>query len=386
MIRIAFPLIGRGGWTGGYSYLKNTLSLIATRLQDRVTATAILTPEEAEAHGAELAGLCGAPLIVDPLASAGRGASLARALLAGRDARFDRLLQAHQIDLVFEVAAFLGARSAVPVLSWIPDFQHQHMPQMFGRAGWWRREIGFRAQTASRKAIMVSSQTACNDLERFYPVARGRGQVVRFAAQVDVAACRAQEGRLRDTWALAGDYIYLPNQFWRHKNHAVVVEALALLKQNGGLDRVAPVIMSGNTHDPRNPGHFDAVMAKASEAGVESHFRHLGLIPFADVLGLAASARAVLNPSLFEGWSTPIEEAKALGAPMILSDIPIFREQAPDGRFFQSDSAASLAEALLAPGSPRQDPAALAAAQTTRLDAHASALLAAVAAATKDRT
>ena len=41
---------------------------------------------------------------------------------------------------------------------------------------------------------------------------------------------------------------------------------------------------------------------------------------------------AVLQPSLFEGWSTTVEEAKSIGKTILLSDIPVHREQAPPRR------------------------------------------------------
>ena len=40
-------------------------------------------------------------------------------------------------------------------------------------------------------------------------------------------------------------------------------------------------------------------------------------------------AMAVIQPSLFEGWSTVVEDARALGKPMILSDFPVQIEQDP---------------------------------------------------------
>jgi hypothetical protein len=42
----------------------------------------------------------------------------------------------------------------------------------------------------------------------------------------------------------------------------------------------------------------------------------------------------VLTPSLFEGWSTSVEEAKALEKQMILSDTPIHREQMTNNVIF----------------------------------------------------
>jgi len=48
---------------------------------------------------------------------------------------------------------------------------------------------------------------------------------------------------------------------------------------------------------------------------------------------MRASA-AVLNPSLFEGWSTTVEAAKAVGVPLLLSDLRVHREQAPENALF----------------------------------------------------
>ena len=56
---------------------------------------------------------------------------------------------------------------------------------------------------------------------------------------------------------------------------------------------------------------------------------------------------AVINPSLIEGWSTTVEEAKSLGVPLILSDIPVHREQNQEVMFFDPRSARSLAETML---------------------------------------
>jgi glycosyltransferase involved in cell wall biosynthesis len=56
---------------------------------------------------------------------------------------------------------------------------------------------------------------------------------------------------------------------------------------------------------------------------------------------------AVINPSLIEGWSTTVEEAKSLGVPLILSDIPVHREQTQEAMFFDPRSARSLAETML---------------------------------------
>jgi glycosyltransferase involved in cell wall biosynthesis len=301
------------------------------------------------------------------------------ALATGHDVDLERLLGAHDIDVVFESACFYGARFRIPVVSWMPDFQHRHMPEMFGRTSRLRRDLGFQIQIRSGRTLMVSSDTARNDLERFYLAAKGRGHVVRFAVPIDPAPFLARGDQVCASYSLPKRFFFLPNQFWRHKNHGVIVEALGTIRAAGQLDTLPPVILTGQPKDQRNPAHFDELMARAKALGIESHFRYLGLIPYDDVMALNANCLAMINPSRFEGWSTTIEEAKAFATPLVLADISIHREQAPDARFFDWRSAVSAAEALreLAerPFRPQLPIETLRTAQSARLGEHARALL-----------
>ena len=136
-------------------------------------------------------------------------------------------------------------------------------------------------------------------------------------------------------------WFHLPNQFWEHKNHVIVVEALNLLKQNGvGV----LVVATGSTKDYRNPEHFKSLMKQVDEYGLQKNFLSLGMVPFKDVEALMRYSIATINPSLFEGWSTTVEESKAIGKKIILSDIVVHREQQPQrGLYFDPRSAEDLA-------------------------------------------
>jgi glycosyltransferase involved in cell wall biosynthesis len=385
-LHAGFPLIGGGAWTGGLGYLKNTLNLIRTRLDGRMTASVFLSPDENQRFCIELSPLVDGRVYVDPaFGRIGRPANLAKVMLMGRDNGFERAIQDHKLDVFFEAGQFYGPRTRVPVISWIPDLQHRFMPEMFGRVNWWRRDIGFRMQAWLRPAVMVSSLTAQSDLETFYPSVRGRSHVVRFSANANIAECLARGAEMRSTYDLPAEFFFLPNQFWTHKNHEIVIHALGVLKSRGRLSRLPPIALSGLGKDPRNPGHFERLFDLARRSGVENHFRYLGLIPYDHVLSLIATCRAMINPSRFEGWSTPIEEAKAFATPLVLSDIAIHREQAPAAMFFDPGSAEAAADALelAAQGAEPSRPTAeeLIQPQDARIDAHARSLLSAFTAA-----
>jgi len=55
-----------------------------------------------------------------------------------------------------------------------------------------------------------------------------------------------------------------------------------------------------------------------------------------------------VQPSLFEGWSTVVEDARALGKPIVLSDIPVHLEQQiPGAHVFSAPSAEALRQRLV---------------------------------------
>jgi glycosyltransferase involved in cell wall biosynthesis len=213
---------------------------------------------------------------------------------------------------------------------------------MFSFSGYWKRELGFQAQVRSGRTIMVSSEAARKDCENFYPSSRGHVQVVPFAVMVN-GADGIDPGLTRQHYGLPEHFFYLPNQFWKHKNHQAVIDAVSLLKKRG-IEVV--VAASGQSADPRHPEFYRQLNRTVAEAGIADNFRFIGMVPYRDLLGLMKASAAVINPSLFEGWSTTVEEAKALGVPLILSDIHVHREQAMNAEFFAPDDPAGLADIL----------------------------------------
>ena len=58
-------------------------------------------------------------------------------------------------------------------------------------------------------------------------------------------------------------------------------------------------------------------------------------------------SQSVINPSLFEGWSTTVEESKTLNKQILLSRIPVHIEQDPtNGKYFSPSSYLELADAM----------------------------------------
>lgn len=344
MIRIAFTLIGGKNWTGGYNYLLNLVRALVEHVPDRVQPVLFFGTDIDEKDAVPFELIAGAVIIRDAAFNeAYKARRLQQALFIGCDQAAASAFAAQHINVVFEAAQFYGWRFPVPAVAWIPDFQHRYLRQLFDFKAYWKREIGFRAQILSGRQVMLSSEDARQDCERFYPSTQGRTHVVRFAVPaanaIDAEAARS----VADTYGLPATFFFLPNQFWKHKNHECVIQALRILKARG---REVVVAVSGKQADPRDPTHFQRLHQLVKSNGLEENFRLLGLIPHSHIPALMRSCAALINPSTFEGWSTTVEEAKAMGAPMILSALRVHREQREDALFFDADSPEQLSRIL----------------------------------------
>lgn len=342
-IRIAFTHISRRLWAGGYNYQSNLFAALA-RFRPGEFTPVVFAGNRADDN--ELAGLAEIPGVEVVRSGAFDGqAGLAKALALGLDRGAAEAFRAARIDAVVESARFFGWRLKIPAVAWIPDLQHRSLPQLFTTVGRWRRETGFRVQIASGRTIMLSSESALRDFRTYYPRAKNTVNVVRFATQPPAAFLNTDPAEVIAACDLPARYFYLPNQFYRHKNHQLVVDALEILKRRGA---AVVVCASGSTEDPREPGFFELVRSELRNRGLEAQFRHVGIIPLSHVYALLRASTAMINPSRFEGWSTTVEEAKSFGVPMILSDIAVHREQtAGAARYFGVDNPVALADHLM---------------------------------------
>jgi glycosyltransferase involved in cell wall biosynthesis len=344
-IRVAFTLINKYRWAGGYQYQINLFRIWREYGDPRILPVLFIGQDAAEGDIKPFCSLINDRIVASPVFNQKRKRRrLIDTLISGKDRSAEKVFQQNRIDVVFGSAVYFGKSFGIPSIAWIPDFQHRQLPELFNSFDYWKRELGFRAQMSGGMTIMVSSESAKWDCERFYPSVKGAIFVVPFAVMIPEENLTEdpQEARLR--YQLPSNYFYLPNQFWKHKNHETVVEALSLLTDQG---KDVVVVTSGQPHDPRHPGLHDRIKGAVRKYHLETNFIFLGVIPYADVLGLMRAAVAVINPSLMEGWSTTVEEAKSLGVPLILSDIPVHREQASMvADFFNPRSPASLAQVL----------------------------------------
>lgn len=213
---------------------------------------------------------------------------------------------------------------------WIPDFQELYYPSFFSAD-----DLEFRKNRAEfivkhNSPITFSSQAVHDDFNKFYSPSKNRVSILSFASIVpDITGL--DSAQVFEKYGIKGRYFIAPNQFWIHKNHNVVIDAVIELKRQG---IECLLLFTGKESDYRQPQYTSDLKTKVEKSGVSDNIRFLGFIDREDQLLLMKHSIAVIQPSLFEGWSTVVEDTKAINHRLILSDIPVHKEQIKDNVCF----------------------------------------------------
>jgi glycosyltransferase involved in cell wall biosynthesis len=179
-----------------------------------------------------------------------------------------------------------------------------------------------------------------------FPIADGKTFVLPFRVKFPTEHLKTSSSDVLNEYTLPNRFFLVCNLFAPTKNHIVIFEALKRLQDDG---LFPTLVCTGDLHDYRNPKFANTILRSINQNGVSQQVRLLGVIPRHQQIQLMRHSVAVIQPSLFEGWNTGVEEAHCLGKTLILSDIPVHREQnPPDAFLFDPQSPSDLAKALRA--------------------------------------
>ncbi|MES2778082.1 MAG: glycosyltransferase family 1 protein [Bacteroidota bacterium] len=253
------------------------------------------------------------------------------------------LIVRHDLDVVYPFNDYVGkikTNVTCRYVAWFPDFQHKFYPAYFSKTNLWLRDFRLRRFVKKGTDLVLSSEDAASHLRHFYKIPpQLKVHVLPFVSMIDMDFLNL-DGVLKK-YNVPAKYFIVSNQFYKHKNHKVVFDAIVNLKakQDDFL-----VVFTGKMEDYRNPQYIDELLAIIKNNGLEANVRMLGVIPRKDQLWLMKNSLAVIQPSTFEGWSTVVEDAKTIQQQIILSNINVHQEQMGDRAFyFELHDAAGLA-------------------------------------------
>lgn len=249
-------------------------------------------------------------------------------------------ISSKKIDLLYP-GTFNPFFSEIKQVFWIPDFQHLVLPDFFSYKEIDARNKFLNLIIENNFPIVVSSNSAYNDFVKYFSNVKNKVFILPFAvSHKNVKMVKNEE--VLEKYKIKKPFFLCSNQLWQHKNHKVVIDAAKIINE---ADIKINIIFTGSLNDYRNPEYSKKIIEDAEKI---NGIKFLGFIDRVDQLVLLQESEAIIQPSLFEGWNTSIEDAKFYDKIVIASDIAVHKEQANNKTiFFKPDNYFELKNILM---------------------------------------
>lgn len=242
-----------------------------------------------------------------------------------------------KLDLVHHAGGVVPLfRSGRPVLT-IHDLQYLFYPDYFSRSKLtYLKTVMPRSAEAARSILTPSEFTRRTVIERLN-IDPSIITVVPHGISPKEEADPVTD--IRERYGIGERFFVYPAASYPHKNHLVLVEAFAMVREK---HPDVSLVFTGAK------GSMQWGTAKSMEAplaeeirkhDLKDSVRSLGYVPAADLEALYRAAVALTFPSRFEGFGAPVLEAMARRCPVIAADATALPEVVKEaGRLVSPDN------------------------------------------------
>jgi len=227
----------------------------------------------------------------------------------------------------------------------VPDLQHEYHPEFFSPHHVQERRLLYTRSIRHARHICAISEFTRQTLIERLGIPAERVTTTYLAARPAFhpdSPYRHRPDRVLTRYGLSpGSYLFYPAHTWPHKNHRVLVEALAVLRE---AYRLEPLLVCTGQAKEAHAEFLESVR----RFRLERQVRWLGYCPEADMPGLYEGAAALVFPSLFEGFGMPVLEAMHCDCPVVCSRRTSLPEVAGEAALYVEDprSAEAWADAI----------------------------------------
>ena len=213
------------------------------------------------------------------------------------------------------------APSGVPLVQTMFDLQHLDLPQFFSRAQLVYRKYFYERTARKAAAIITISEFSKDRITHHLGVDPDRIFVAHLG--VDTSAFIPYLGEREN-------FLLYPATAGGHKNHSSLIAGVEILREH---DPTLRLVLTGG--------------ALGSLGELPDWVDVRGLVPVEELRSLYRSARALVFPSLYEGFGLPLLEAMAAGCPVVSSNAGSLPEICGDaGVLFDPHDPSDIARAV----------------------------------------
>lgn len=239
-----------------------------------------------------------------------------------------KMMRAARPDLIFYPGNDLLAHEcALPGAIPIHDLMHRYekrFPEVSEKGLYEFRERHYRRICSYAACILVDSEVGRRHVLESYAPDSSKVHVLPYVPAL--LPVDTESSSVLSKLNLRPGYLFYPAQFWKHKNHEVIVRALALLKERGSIVRA--VFVGSEVNSKRD------LLELVNSMDLQDQITIMDFVNQQELVALYKEAGALVMPTFFGPTNIPPLEAFLLGCPVIVSGIYGMKEQLGDAALY----------------------------------------------------
>jgi glycosyltransferase involved in cell wall biosynthesis len=223
----------------------------------------------------------------------------------------------------------------------IHDLMHRYerkYPEMGNWKIYYWREQAFKNLCKYNKGIIVDSRLGKEQVIDSYKISGDKVYILPFIPPSYIYSVENKK-KIDEIDSLPQKFIFYPAQFWEHKNHRNLVEAIYRLKEE--IPDICLVLVGSKKNNHRQ------IMLLVKKYELQEHVLFLGYISNENLVELYRRSRAMIYPSFIGPTNIPPLEAMAANCPAAVSDVYAMKEQLGDAvLYFNPNSIEEIAQTI----------------------------------------
>jgi glycosyltransferase involved in cell wall biosynthesis len=255
----------------------------------------------------------------------------------------ERVANQEGLDFLWYVGGGAYEATDTPYVATVWDIQHRltpWFPEMSVNGTWDAREMSYRRFLQRASYIITGTEVGKSELKLCYEVGENRIKVLPHPTPAFTSK-NAEPTGIQARLSLSEPYLLYPAQFWPHKNHANLLQAIAILRDEHRL--TLPLVFAGS-----EKGNIAYAKKIVRDLDLRDQVHFAGFVSQAELVDLYRGALALVYASFCGPENLPPLEAFSLGCPVLAADVPGSAEQLRDAAlFFDPANPADLAKKIL---------------------------------------
>lgn len=211
----------------------------------------------------------------------------------------------------------------VKIIITMHDVQELRFPEFFTPQQRAERAVNFMNYIKDADRVVVSYDHVKEDIQQFFQ--KDSNLVSVLLLKMDNLWFKNISMSSQNEYNIEfSKYILYPANFWKHKNHQKLIEAIYILKTEKNLN--VNLILTGDYEKNQGPCIADLIV----KYKLESQVKMLGIVDEQTLYTLYIKSLGVVIPTLYEAGSFPLMESIFLEVPVICSNVTSLPETIGD--------------------------------------------------------